>query len=212
MTLHTQSTSLQPAIIVHYSEPQPYEPIYQAMQRFTDSRQADTPDEIWLLQHQPIYTLGQAGKTEHLLQTTTIPTYHTDRGGQITYHAPGQLIAYTLLDIKRRHWGVKQLVSALEQAIIDYLANYQISAQRREHAPGVYVKNRKIAALGLRIRHGCSYHGLSFNVNMDLTPFQYINPCGYPGLQVTQLYDLGITDSVEQVTAQFLPYLLNQLA
>ncbi len=189
----------------------PYEPIYQAMQRFTDKRNADTLDELWVLQHPPVYTLGQAGKREHLLNPGNIPVYHIDRGGQVTYHGPGQLIIYILMDIKRRNWGVKQLVHALEQAVIDYLASQKVTANRREKAPGVYVDERKIASLGLRIRRGRSYHGLSLNVDMDLTPFQGINPCGYAGLEVTQLRDLGITEDFEQITAQFLSFLLNTL-
>jgi len=189
----------------------PYKPTYQAMQRFTDTRGADTPDELWVLQHPPVYTLGQAAKPEHLLNTGNIPIYPIDRGGQVTYHGPGQLIVYILMDIKRRNWGVKKLVHALEQAVIDYLASQNMSAKRREKAPGVYVDDRKIASLGLRIRRGCSYHGLSLNVDMDLTPFQGINPCGYAGLEVTQLRDLGMTEDFEQVTAQFLSYLLESL-
>ncbi|MEN8216153.1 MAG: lipoyl(octanoyl) transferase LipB [Pseudomonadota bacterium] len=189
----------------------PYKPTYQAMQRFTDTRGADTPDELWVLQHPPVYTLGQAAKLEHLLNTGNIPVYPIDRGGQVTYHGPGQLIVYVLMDIKRRRWGVKKLVHALEQAVIDYLASQDIIGKCREKAPGVYVDERKIASLGLRIRRGCSYHGLSLNVDMDLTPFQGINPCGYAGLEVTQLRDLGIYDDFEQVSAQFLSYLLESL-
>jgi len=189
----------------------PFEPTYQAMQRFTDNRDADTLDELWLLQHPPVYTLGQAGKPEHLLNTGQIPVYHIDRGGQVTYHGPGQLIVYILINIKRRNWGVKQFVQILEQSVIDYLASQQITAHRREKAPGVYVEGRKIAALGLKIRRNCSYHGLSLNVDMDLTPFQGINPCGYANLEVTQLRELGITDNLTQVTQQFLPHFLNAL-
>jgi lipoyl(octanoyl) transferase len=181
------------------------------MQHFTDNRNALTLDELWVLQHPPVYTLGQAGKPEHLLNPGNIPVYHIDRGGQVTYHGPGQLVVYVLMDISRRNWGVKQLVQALEQAVIDYLASQQINGKRREKAPGVYVDKRKIAALGLRIRRGCSYHGLSLNIDMDLTKFQGINPCGYAGLEVTQLRDLGITEDFESVSAQFLRYLLDTL-
>jgi lipoyl(octanoyl) transferase len=201
--------SLFPNLLIRYLGTVPYEPTYQTMQQFTDNRTADTLDELWVLQHPPVYTLGQAGKREHLLNTANIPVYHVDRGGQVTYHGPGQLIVYVLIDIRRRKWGVKKLVSALEQSIIDYLASEFIEGKRREKAPGVYVNERKIASLGLRIRRGCSYHGLSFNVNMDLTPFQGINPCGYAGLEVTQLSEFGITDDFNQITKQFLPYLLN---
>jgi lipoyl(octanoyl) transferase len=189
----------------------PYLPIYQAMQHFTDTRQADTPDELWVLEHPPVYTLGMAGKREHLLNTADIPIYPVDRGGQVTYHGPGQLIVYVLIDLKRRHWGVKQIVHTLEQAIIDYLANRQMTGQRRDQAPGVYVNGRKIASLGLRIRRGCSYHGLSLNIDMDLKPFAGINPCGYAGLEVTQLRELGISDNFPQVTANLLLNLLQLL-
>ncbi len=189
----------------------PYEPTYQAMQHFTNTRSADTLDELWILQHPPVYTLGQAGKPEHLLNTGNIPVYSIDRGGQVTYHAPGQIIVYVLMDLKRRDWGVKKFVHALEQSVIDYLASQNINGKRREKAPGVYVDERKIASLGLKIRRGCSYHGLSLNVDMDLTPFYGINPCGYTGLEVTQLRDLGIIEDIEEVTAQFLTHLLDAL-
>jgi lipoyl(octanoyl) transferase len=189
----------------------PYQATYQAMQHFTENRQADTVDELWILQHAAVYTLGQAGKWEHLLNPGPIPVYQVDRGGQITYHGPGQLITYVLLDLKRRHWGVKQLVFALEQAVINYLAHYDIQGKRRDQAPGVYVNEHKLAALGLRVRRGCSYHGLSLNVAMDLTPFERINPCGYAGLTITQLRDLGINANLTSVSQQFLPYLLNTL-
>ena len=181
------------------------------MQHFTETRRKDTVDELWVLQHPGVYTLGQAGKPEHLFNTNNIPVYPIDRGGQVTYHGIGQLIVYILMDIKRRKWGVKKLVQALEQSVIDYLASLNIHAKRRDKAPGVYVLERKISALGLRIRHGCTYHGLSLNVNMDLTPFQGINPCGYTDLEVTQLCDLGITDDFDQVSKEFLPYLLSIL-
>jgi lipoyl(octanoyl) transferase len=181
------------------------------MQTFTESRQADTPDELWVLEHPPVYTLGMAGKREHLLNPEKIPVYCVDRGGQVTYHGPGQLVVYILMDLKRRQWGVKQLVHAIEQAVIDYLAYQHLQGQRRDKAPGVYVEGRKISALGLRVKRHCCYHGLSLNVNMDLTPFTGINPCGYAGLEVTQLRDLGIHDSFTQVTNQFLQHLLYTL-
>jgi lipoyl(octanoyl) transferase len=199
-----------PALIRHLGLV-PFEPTYQAMQHFTEARSKETLDELWLLQHPPTYTLGQAGKPEHLLKTGIIPIYPIDRGGQITYHGPGQLIVYILMDIKRRKWGVKKLVQALEQSVIDYLASQHIHGKRRDKAPGIYVDGRKISALGLRIRHGCCYHGLSLNIKMDLTPFLGINPCGYADLKVTQLYDLGISDDFSKVSTQFLPYLLNTL-
>ena len=176
-----------------------FEPTWHAMQTFTAGRTGDTPDEIWLLQHPPIFTLGLAGKREHILRESAIPVVPIDRGGQVTYHGPGQLVAYLLLDLKRRGYGVRELVNRMEQAIIDLLAGYGIASERRAKAPGVYVANKKIAALGLRIKHGMSYHGLALNVDMDLTPFSYINPCGYEGLEVTQLKTLGIAESLDEV-------------
>ncbi len=168
-----------------------YEPTWQAMRDFTAARVADTADEIWLLQHSPVFTLGMAGKREHLLADIGIPVVAIDRGGQITYHGPGQIVIYLLLDLKRRGFGIKELVRRMEQAIIDLLAAIGISAERLAGAPGVYVAGAKIAALGLRVRNGCTYHGLSLNVDMDLTPFQAINPCGYPGMAVTQVSALN---------------------
>ncbi len=162
------------------------------MQAFTAARGPDTPDELWLLQHPPVFTLGQAGRREHILADIGVPIVAIDRGGQVTYHGPGQVIVYVLLDLKRRGYGVKALVTRLEQAVIDVLAGFGVAAARRAGAPGVYVNGAKIAALGLRIRNGCSYHGLSLNVDMDLAPFAAINPCGYAGLAVTQTRDLGI--------------------
>ena len=169
-----------------------YEPTWRAMQSFTAERGPDTPDELWLLEHPPVFTLGQAGKREHILTDLGIPVIAIDRGGQVTYHGPGQLVIYVLLDLRRRGYGVKQLVLRLEQAVIDLLAGFGVVAERRAGAPGVYVNEAKIAALGLRIKNGCSYHGLALNVAMDLTPFSAINPCGYEGLAVTQTSDLGI--------------------
>ena len=170
---------------------QPYEPVWRAMSAFTDHRVADTVDELWLLEHDPVFTLGQAGRLEHVLAPGDIPVLPVDRGGQVTYHGPGQIVAYPLLDLRRLGVGVRELVSRIEQAIIDTLAHWQIQALRREGAPGVYVGEAKVAALGLRVRRGCSFHGLAFNVAMDLEPFQRINPCGYSGLAVTQMVDLG---------------------
>ncbi len=176
-----------------------YEPTWRAMQAFTAQRGPDTPDELWLLQHPPVFTLGLAGKREHILQVTDIPIIPIDRGGQVTYHGPGQVVAYVLLDLKRRGYGVRELVQRLEQTVMDLLAGYGIQAARRAKAPGVYVDARKIAALGLRIKQGMSYHGLALNVDMDLAPFQYINPCGYEGLEVTQLRALGIAENPDSV-------------
>ena len=170
------------------------------MKDFTASRTQDTPDEIWLLQHPPVYTQGVAGKPEHLLYTNGIDVIRTDRGGQITYHGPGQIIAYLLLDIRRHKLGIRELVRRMEGAVIDLLQDYHISAEGRTDAPGVYVNGAKIAALGLKIKNGCCYHGLALNVHMDLTPFAAINPCGYAGLQVTQTHDLGIADGLETLS------------
>lgn len=187
------------------------EPAWRAMQEFTASRGPDTPDEIWLLQHFPVYTLGLAGKPEHLLRDTGIPVIKIDRGGQITYHGPGQIVAYLLLDLRRRNLGVKELVRRMEQAVIDLLEGYGVSAERRDKAPGVYVDGAKIAALGLRIKNGCCYHGLALNVDMDLAPFQAINPCGYRGLQVTRTRDLGIADPVEILEEKLVQALARML-
>lgn len=169
---------------------QPYEPTWRRMQAFTDGRGPDTPDELWVLGHPPVYTQGQAGRAEHILDPHGIPVVQIDRGGQVTYHGPGQIVVYLLLDIRRSRLGVRELVTLMEDAIIEVLAGYDITATTRERAPGVYVGDAKIAALGLRVRRGCSYHGLAFNVDMDLAPFAGINPCGYQGMAVTQLRDL----------------------
>jgi len=170
---------------------QPYEPVWRAMSAFTDNRTAETRDELWLLEHDPVFTLGQAGKLEHVLAPGEIPVVPVDRGGQVTYHGPGQIVAYPLIDLRRVGVGVRELVNRIEQAIIDTLEHWNIEAVRREGAPGVYVADAKVAALGLRVRRGCSFHGLAFNVNMNLEPFHRINPCGYKGLAVTQVLDLG---------------------
>lgn len=166
---------------------QEYEPVWRAMQAYTERRDADTPDELWCVEHPGVYTVGLNGKREHLLAPGATPVVHVDRGGQVTYHGPGQLVLYPLLDLRRLKLGVRELVSGLEQAVIALLADYGIAAVGRRDAPGVYVDGAKIAALGLRVRRGCCYHGLSLNVAMDLEPFARINPCGYAGLQVTQL-------------------------
>jgi lipoyl(octanoyl) transferase len=184
-----------------------YTVVWREMQAFTDTRTAETPDELWLLQHPPVFTLGRNGKTEHLHHTGNIPVIHVDRGGQVTFHGPGQLVAYPLLDLKRRRLGIQSLVRLLEQSVIDLLADYAIRAGRRDKAPGVYVEGRKIAALGLRVRRGCCYHGLSLNVNVDLEPFAMINPCGYPGLEVARLADLGIDAPLDTVTAHYRRHL-----
>ena len=187
---------------------QPYEPVWRAMQRFTDARDEDTTDEVWLVEHDAVFTLGQAGKPEHVLLPGDIPVLHVDRGGQVTYHGPGQLVAYPLLDLRRLKLGVREYVNRIEQALIDTLAEWQIAAARRAGAPGVYVDGAKIAALGIRVRRGCSFHGLAFNIAMDLEPFQRINPCGYAGLQVTSMLELVGPSSFETVK----PVLVGQLA
>lgn len=190
-----------------------YQPAWDAMKQFTAQRTPATPDEIWVLQHAPVYTQGQAGKPEHLLDAHGIPVVKIDRGGQITYHGPGQIVMYVLLDLRRWGLNVRQFVRLLEQSVIDLLSAHGVHAEGREDAPGVYVNGAKIAALGLKIRNGCCYHGLSFNVDMDLTPFSHINPCGYAGLRVTQARDLGITtpfDELERQLARHFTALLAQ--
>lgn len=178
---------------------QPYQPVREAMIRYTDRRNVASADELWLLEHDPVFTLGQAGKPEHILATGDIPVVKVERGGQVTYHGPGQIIGYPLIDLRRLGIGVRELVNRMEQSIIDTLEHWNILALRRSGAPGVYVGDAKIAALGLRIRRGCSFHGLAFNVDMDLEPFRRINPCGFVGLQVTQLLDLGGPGSLAAV-------------
>ena len=175
-----------------------YEPTWRAMQDFTARRNADTADELWLLEHPPVFTQGQAGKPEHLIAATGIPVVPIDRGGQITYHGPGQVVAYVLVDLRRRGYGIRELVTRMEQAVIDLLAAHGVSAARLVGAPGVYVDGAKIAALGLRVKHGCTYHGLAFNVDMDLAPYAAINPCGYAGMPVTQCRDLGLSLTLPQ--------------
>ncbi len=193
----------------------PYEPTWHAMRDQTLARvgdaATDAPDELWLVEHAPVFTQGQAGKPEHLLQDIGVPVVPIDRGGQITYHGPGQVVIYLLIDLSRRGIKVRELVNKIEQAVIDCLAAYGITADRREGAPGVYVGEAKVAALGLRIRNGCSYHGVSLNVDMDMTPFSAINPCGYAGMAVTQLHDLGVNVSVSDAGEDLLRHLQNQL-
>ena len=186
-----------------------YQHSWSAMKKFTEQRDPETPDEIWLLQHPPVYTLGMRKYAGPAMKD--IPVVSSDRGGLITYHGPGQFIAYVLMDLKRRGWGVRRLVQSLEQVVIDFLGGYNIKAERMEKAPGVYVRESKVASLGLRVRRGASYHGLSVNVNMDLTPFDSIDPCGFPDLNVTQLKDLGVVDSEQALLDQFQSQLVKQL-
>ena len=174
-------------VIIRSLGQQDYVTCWQAMQRFTHERNTDTPDEIWLLTHFPVFTQGQNGKPEHILNSGDVPVVQVDRGGQVTYHGPGQLVVYTLVDLKRKQLNVREMVSILEQTIIQLLAEYEIHAIAKREAPGVYVMNKKICSIGLRIRKGCAYHGLAFNVDMDLTPFTQINPCGFKQLTMTQL-------------------------
>lgn len=202
---------LRPQLLVRSLGLADYEPTWHAMQRFTLGRGPETPDEIWLLEHPPVFTLGQAGRLEHLKRDIGVPVVKVDRGGQITYHGPGQVVAYLLLDLARRHLRVRELVSLIEQAIIDLLAGYGIVSARRPGAPGVYVAEAKVAALGLRVRQGGCYHGLSLNVAMDLDPFAAIDPCGYSGLAVTQLRDLGVTEDIAAVGGRLIDQLERKL-
>ena len=188
-----------------------YAPTFAAMQEFTATRTAETADELWIVEHLPVFTLGQAGKPEHLLRDIGIPLVQIDRGGQVTYHGPGQVVIYLLLDLNRRQLKVRELVRHIEQAVIDLLAAHGVTAERHTNAPGVYVAGAKIAALGLRIRRGCSYHGVALNVQMDLSPFAAINPCGYPGLAVTQTHDLGLALTPDTAADELTRHLLLQL-
>jgi lipoyl(octanoyl) transferase len=189
-----------------------YTQSWNEMREFTRQRTDNTPDQLWALQHPPVYTQGQAGKPEHLLTPSSIPVVPTDRGGQITYHGPGQVVIYLLIDLKRRRLGVRDLVRLIEQAVIDFLEDRGIEAERRAGAPGVYVKGDKIAALGLRVRNGATYHGLSLNVKMDLSPFLAINPCGYQGLKVIQLCDLCPEETPESAREGLLEHLTKLLS
>lgn len=188
-----------------------YEPVWQAMQSYTDQRHADSEDEIWVVEHPPVFTQGQAGKAEHILAPGDIPVVQVDRGGQVTYHGPGQLVVYFLIDIRRRKMGVRQLVTAIEETVVTALADYGITAAPRADAPGVYIGEQKVCSLGLRIRRGCSFHGLALNVNMDMQPFARINPCGYAGMQMTQTSAHAGPQSIEEaakaVTQAFTKHL-----
>ena len=188
-----------------------YEPTWRAMQKFTDERTEDTPDEIWFVEHPPVFTLGLNAKREHLLTPGDIEVVQIDRGGQVTYHGPGQLLIYPLLNLRRSKLGVRDLVVALENAVIDYAATHGITALGSRQAPGVYVDGAKLASVGLRIRRGASYHGMSLNVSMELEPFERINVCGYQGLRVTRLNDLGVPDDVPAVAEDLTPHLLRHL-
>jgi lipoyl(octanoyl) transferase len=189
-------------LIIRSLGTQSYSETWDAMKQFTDNRTDDTPDEIWILQHPPVYTQGQAGKPEHILNPGNIPVVQSDRGGQVTYHGPGQLIAYVLMDIKRRNLGIRTLVCELERILIDVLGTFGVSAKTKPGAPGVYVDDKKIASIGLRVRKGCTYHGLALNINMDLKPFLGINPCGYAGLNMTQLHEYHPEAHINHVETQ----------
>ncbi len=191
---------------------QAYEPIYQKMLDFTEQRDSNTTDEIWLLEHEPVYTLGKNSKVHHVLNPGNIPVVQADRGGQVTYHGPGQLIVYLLLNIRQRNLGVRQVVSAMENALIQLLTSYSINAHAKPDAPGVYVGDKKVAALGLRIRKGYSYHGLSLNINMDTAPFNGINPCGYEGLEIAQLADYLAETQIDKIKIDLLQNLKKQLS
>jgi len=189
----------------------PFEQVWHEMRAFTDNRNQNTPDELWVVEHSPVYTLGQAGKTEHILNPGNIPIVNTDRGGQVTYHGPGQLVVYILVDIRRKKMGVRNLVTNIENSVIDLLEEYHIPAQSRCDAPGVYVEDAKICSIGLRIRRGCSYHGLALNVNMDLSPFLGINPCGYANLRMTQMKDFGVEKTPQEVAPELIGFLEERL-
>ncbi|CAI8189407.1 MAG: Octanoyltransferase [Marinobacterium sp. xm-d-530] len=195
---------------VRYLGTQPYLEAFDRMQSFTNERTPDTPDELWVLEHEPVFTQGQAGKAEHLLGTGDIPVVQVDRGGQVTYHGPGQLVIYLLLDLKRNKLGVRDLVTLMEDSVVSLLADYRVTAAAKPDAPGVYVDGDKICSLGLRVRKSRSFHGLALNVDMDLEPFLRINPCGYAGLQMTQLsmFDSSAT-KVEKIGAELVQYLAN---
>ncbi len=202
----------QNTLIVRQLGIQPWAPISLAMHQFTDQRNDETPDEIWLVEHLPVFTQGQAGKSEHLLMPGDIPVMQSDRGGQVTYHGPGQQVMYVMVNLKRRKVGVRQLVTALEQTVVATLAHFSVSASARPDAPGVYVAGKKICSLGLRIRHGCSFHGLALNVDMDLTPFLRINPCGYAGMEMTQLSALTAGVDPDDLRSRLIENFARQLA
>lgn len=199
-------------VIVRQLGRQPYAPIFEAMKRFTDERDQNTPDEIWLVEHDAVFTQGQAGKAEHILMPGDIPIVQVDRGGQVTYHGPGQQVIYLMLNIKRRKLGVRHLVTAMEEAVVGLLAKYDVKAYPKPDAPGVYVDEKKVCSLGLRIRNGCSFHGLALNVNMDLSPFQRINPCGYAGMEMIDTARLNGPTTLETAGKELTLLLLEALS
>ncbi|EJG1818679.1 lipoyl(octanoyl) transferase LipB [Vibrio parahaemolyticus] len=202
---------MQHQLVVKRLGRQDYEPVWKAMHEFTDQRTEETPDEVWLVEHNPVFTQGQAGKAEHLINTGDIPVVQSDRGGQVTYHGPGQLVAYFLINLRRKKLGVRDLVTTIENLVINTLKAYNIDSAARPDAPGVYVDGKKICSLGLRIRKGCSFHGLALNVNMDLTPFLLINPCGYAGMEMVQVSQFNGPSDVETVEKQLIEELVTLL-
>ena len=202
---------MQDQLIVKKLGRQDYLPVWQAMHEFTDNRNEESLDEVWLVEHNPVFTQGQAGEAEHILAAGDIPVVQSDRGGQVTYHGPGQLVAYFLINLRRKKLGVRDLVTHIENIVINTLKSYNIESNARPDAPGVYVNNKKICSLGLRIRKGCSFHGLALNVNMDLSPFQRINPCGYEGMEMVQVSQLDGPDSLEAVEQQLIQELVSLL-
>ncbi|CAM2792247.1 MULTISPECIES: lipoyl(octanoyl) transferase LipB [Vibrio] len=202
---------MQNQLVVKRLGRQDYEPIWKAMHEFTDNRTEETCDQVWLVEHNPVFTQGQAGKDEHLINTGDIPVVQSDRGGQVTYHGPGQLVAYFLINLRRKKLGVRDLVTHIENLVINTLKKYNIESAARPDAPGVYVDGKKICSLGLRIRKGCSFHGLALNVNMDLSPFLRINPCGYAGMEMVQMSQLGGPDDLTQVEAALVDELVTLL-
>ncbi|APC86534.1 lipoyl(octanoyl) transferase LipB [Vibrio parahaemolyticus] len=202
---------MQHQLVVKRLGRQDYEPVWKAMHEFTDQRTEETPDEVWLVEHNPVFTQGQAGKAEHLINTGDIPVVQSDRGGQVTYHGPGQLVAYFLINLRRKKLGVRDLVTTIENLVINTLKAYNIDSAARPDAPGVYVDGKKICSLGLRIRKGCSFHGLALNVNMDLTPFLRINPCGYAGMEMVQVSQFNGPSDVKTVEKQLIEELVTLL-
>ena len=200
------------SIVVHHLGTVSYNETWKKMQDFTNSRNHETADELWFLQHPPVYTMGKNAKPEHLLAPDNIPVVNADRGGQVTYHGPGQLVVYTLLDLKRLKIGVRELVTLIEKTLVELLNGYDIDASAKPEAPGVYVNNAKIAALGLRIRRGCSFHGLALNVDMDLEPFGRINPCGYEGLEITQLKNFIADIEIDEVANNLQRRLMSSIS
>lgn len=216
MSAHTSSAEQRnpagvPRPVIRHLGLVEYEPTWRAMQRFTDERDVSTPDEVWFLEHPPVFTLGMNASAAHVLAAGDIPVVQIDRGGQVTYHGPGQLVVYPLVDLRRSGLGIRDLITALERSVIDLAAEFGVAAESRRSAPGVYVAGKKLASIGIRVRRGASYHGLALNVSLNLEPFHRINPCGYPGLEMTQLSELGGPGTVSAAASAFEPHLLRAL-